>query len=520
MALTAQQTALFPVLKRELAGHQPATSVQAILNVLQRAELGDLTAQADLFTDMEERDAHIYAEITKRRMAVAQLDWSLEPAKRKAGAREKRAVADLKERLRDALDIETLVFDMTDAIGHGFSMQEVEWARVDGFWLPKNLHARPQRWFTVDVETRQQLRLRDNRSIDGVELQPFGWIEHRHASKTGYPATQGLFRVLALPYLFKNFATRNWLRFCELYAVPIRVLFTQEQDESKKTDLLIALRELGQSGAALLTGGKANEDLQTVNAATGEGQGFDALINWCERSVSKAVLGGTLTSQADGKSSTNALGNVHDDIRYQIRDHDAKQIAATLTNQLVGAIVKVNALPVAARWTFDTQEPEDLTLYADALPKLAAVGLKIPVAWAQEKLRIPEPEGDEAVLGTPKPEPVAPAVPPATPAPEAPPIPTPEANAPPEPLAAKLPKPIQFTPEQQAIERLANAGINADAPLVDTKLIYAAIRAARSPEDLEDRLATLALDVDPAEFRELLARALFAADVLGFVHAE
>lgn len=509
MPITQSQTALFPILKRELASHQPAVSVQAILNVLNQAELGNLTAQAELFADMEERDAHIYAEITKRRMAVAQLDWALEPAKRKAGAREKKAVLDLEERLRDTLDIETLVFDMADAIGHGFSMQEIEWAQTDGLWLPKAITARPQRWFTVDSATRQQLRLRDNRSSEGVELQTYGWIEHRHSSKTGYPATQGLFRVLALPYLFKNFATRNWLRFCELYAVPIRVLFTQEQDEGKKTDLLIALQQLGQSGAALLTGGKANEDLQTVNAATGEGQGFDALINWCERSASKAILGGTLTSQADGRTSTNALGNVHDDIRYQIRDHDAKQIAATLTQQLLGAIVQINALPVQARWTFDTQEPEDLTLYADALPKLAAAGLRIPVAWAQEKLRIPEPEGDEAILGEATPEPVTASAP----------QPVGNPDQLPEPLAAKVPAPIRFTPEQQAVEQLANAGINADVPLVETKLIYAAIRAAKSPEDLEDRLATLALDVDQAEFRELLARSLFAADLLGYVHA-
>lgn len=516
MALKAQQTALFPILKREIAQHQPATSVQVILNILQQAELGNLIAQADLFTDMEERDAHIYAEITKRRMAIAQLDWALEPARRKAGAREKRAVAELEERLRDALDIETLVFDMSDAIGHGFSMQEIEWSRVNGYWLPKSISARPQRWFTVDTETRQQLRLRDNRSIDGVELQPFGWIEHRHASKTGYPATQGLFRVLALPYLFKNFATRNWLRFCELYAVPIRVLFTQEQDEGKKTDLLIALRELGQSGAALLTGGKANEDLQTVNAATGEGQGFDALINWCERSVSKAILGGTLTSQADGRTSTNALGNIHDDVRYQLRDHDAKQIAATLTRQLIGAIITVNALPIEARWTFDTQAPEDLTLYADALPKLAAVGMRIPVAWAQEKLRIPEPEGDEAILGTQTPVPAQ-----ATPEPADNPQQNPDDvgdNA--EPLAAKLPPgPPKFTLEQQAVERLANSAIAADAQLIDQRLIQAAIRAARDPEDLADRLAAIASEADPAEFRTIMERALFAADLMGYAHA-
>jgi phage gp29-like protein len=45
-----------------------------------------------------------------------------------------------------------------------------------------------------------------------------------------------------------------------------------------------------------------------------------------------AILGGTLTSQADGKSSTNALGNVHNEVRHDIRESDARQLSATLKN--------------------------------------------------------------------------------------------------------------------------------------------------------------------------------------------
>uniref|UniRef100_UPI00398B6B75 phage portal protein family protein n=1 Tax=Erwinia tracheiphila TaxID=65700 RepID=UPI00398B6B75 len=48
----------------------------------------------------------------------------------------------------------------------------------------------------------------------------------------------------------------------------------------------------------------------------------------------KAILGGTLTSQADGASSTNALGNVHNEVRFEVRSSDATQVAATLTRDL------------------------------------------------------------------------------------------------------------------------------------------------------------------------------------------
>ncbi len=499
MALTQLQTQTYPQLQREIASHQVAASVMAILTVLAQAEQGNLPAQAELFHDMEERDAHIYAEMTKRRMALAQLDWHLAPA-RGAGARDKKAVQAFEDRVRETLDIETLVFDLASGIGHGFACTEIEWQRQpDGLWLPKALYPRPQRWFTVDWETRQQIRLRDLQSVNGVELQPYGWIVHRHSAKTGEPGTQGLYRVLALPYLFKNFATKNWLRFSELYGVPIRVLFSMETDAAKKQALLDSLQAIGQNGAAILTGGTA-EDLQTVDAARGEGQGFEALINWCERSMSKAILGGTLTSQADGKTSTNALGRVHDDVRYQIRDHDAKQLAATLSQQLIGAILTVNQLNLSASWQFDTQDPEDLTLYADALPKLAAAGMRIPEAWARGKLKIPEPEGDEPILRSGQPS-VQPGMGP-------------------QALAALAGKPAPFTPQQMAIEALAEAGLKAGAELIPPALIQSAIKAAKSPEDLEERLAVLAGEADPAEFRRLLERALFAADILGFAHAD
>jgi phage gp29-like protein len=485
-----------PMLQRELSAHHPSTSISAILSILEQAEQGDLVSQAELFTDMEERDAHIYAEITKRKMAVAQLDVELK-APRDAGAREKKDIAALKDRIDDNIDIETMVFNIADAIGHGFSALEIEWARDDsGFWMPKALKARPQRWFTVDIATRQQLRLRDN-SLEGAELLKHGWIIHEHASKTGYIATQGLYRALALPYLFKNFATKNWLRFCELYAVPIRVLFHHETDVAKKYELLAALQAMGQSGVALLEGG-TQDDLKTESLTNGEGAGFQALIEWCERSVSKAILGGTLTSST-GNNGNYATASVHDAVRYQIRDHDAKQIAETLTRHLLGAIVAVNGLTIRPIWCFDTQEPEDMALYADAIPKLVAVGAKIPVAYLHDKLKLPMPEKDEEILAVSQP-------------------PQPDTQQK-EAMAALLAAPQRFTKEQQIIEDLGDSLLNALKSPISQEAIASAIRGAKDPQDLEERLATVLKTEDTSEFSRVLANCLFAADILGYAHA-
>lgn len=494
-----------PFLLRETSTHHPVSQISKLLSMLTLAEEGDLIAQYELFSDMEERDAHIFSEMNKRKLAVSQLDWMLQTPK-DAGSREKKDALNIESMIKDKLDVDTLVFDLADAIGKGFIAIEIEWARLpNGLWFPIKLTPRPQRWFTVDIETRMEIRLRSINSANGDELIPYGWVLHQHSSKTGYPATQGLYRALALPYLFKNFATKNWLRFCELYGTPIRVLFSNEKDKARKTELINALINMGANGVALLSGGM-QEDLKTVEAVKGDGIGLQNLIDWCERSVSKAILGGTLTSDT-GKNGNYATATIHDDVRYQIRDFDAKQIASTLTFKLIGSIIKLNGLAIRASWAFDTQEPEDLELYADAIPKLVNVGAKIPVSYLHTKLKIPLAQKDEEILSSTTAETQK----------KNPDITGQLQN---HDLVTLAGKSTVFTPEQQVIEDLADQTLNVlDSP-ISTELIASAIRAAKSPEDLEVRLAAILQNTDMTEFNQVLEKALFAADVIGYVHAD
>ena len=491
-----------PMLQREIATHLPASSVAAVLSVLQYAEMGNLIPQAELFSDMEERDAHLYAEMNKRKMAVAQLDWSL-VAPVSVGARDKKAVNNLEAMVRDNIDVNTLVFDLSDAIGHGFVCLEIEWKQDGGLWLPTKITHRPQRWFTVDIATRREIRIRNYHSFEGDQLIPYGWLVHQHSSKAGLPGTQGLYRALALPYLFKSFALKNWLRFCELYGIPIRVLTHNETDPIKKQELYLSLQSMGQNGVALLQGGMP-EDLKTVDMTKGEGQAFKDLVGLAEEGMSKAILGGTLTSSS-GKNGNYATAKVHDDIRLQIRNFDAKQIAETLTNQLLGAIITLNGLSINPTWEFDTHEAEDMALYADALPKLVSVGMQIPLSYAQEKMKIPAPEGNEPVL---KPVNVSQQV--NSPAPN-------QSGG----FMAKLSATpdAQFTPQQQVIEAIDEALLQHLGSPIKTDLVASAIKAATSPEDLERRLGIVLEGADVSEFSAVLEKSLFAADVLGYAHA-
>ncbi|EDJ8883725.1 DUF935 domain-containing protein, partial [Salmonella enterica subsp. diarizonae] len=46
---------------------------------LRAAEQGDLMAQSDLAADIEEKDTHLFAELSKRRLAIQSVPWSIQP---------------------------------------------------------------------------------------------------------------------------------------------------------------------------------------------------------------------------------------------------------------------------------------------------------------------------------------------------------------------------------------------------------------------------------------------------------
>lgn len=68
----------------------------------------------------------------------------------------------------------------------------------------------------------------------------------------------------------------------------------------------------------------------------------------------------------------------------------------------------VDSLSRCPRLVFDTGDAEDMAAYADALPKLIGVGMRIDPAWAHEKLKIPQAAEADPVLSVPRPEMVAP----------------------------------------------------------------------------------------------------------------
>jgi len=239
---------------------------------------------------------------------------------------------------------------------------------------------------------------------------------------------------------------------------------------------------------------------------------FEGLANWWDRQVSKGVLGQTMTAD-DGASLSQA--KVHNDVREDILRHDARQLANTLNRDFVVPFVSLNfgAQKVWPRIRLHIPDPEDLALLVTALEKLVPLGLKVEQSVVRDKLGLPDPaEGAEAdLLQAPAPAPVAPA------------HPTADSPADPNSGANRAMNRAKPTAAQEGVDRLAEQAMErAGGFPIDEAAIRQAIKEAANKNDLEARLLRVFVDADSHDpaFRQTLALADFAAQVLGYVSAE
>ena len=380
--------------------------------MLTDAEQGNLQAQADLFCDMEERDGHIFSEMDKRKKGVNALPWGVKPPKN-ASEVEKKIAEEVFEWMDDIEDFEMFLFNAMDAVGHGYSGQQIHWHQMGNLWLPKQFEFVIPRHFLTPNNQPNTLRLNDG-SMEGADFWDYGWFIHKHQAKSGYISRSGLYRVLAWPFLFKNYAVRDVMEFLEIYGLPIRIgKYPSGATNDEKMTLARAVMMIGRNAGGIIPHGMS---IDFEDAADGSTDNHMTMIKWCEQTQSKVIVGGTLLSQADGKTSTHAQSKTHEVQFETLVKSDAKQLARSINDDLISSLMRLNYPNITPdrypKFYFDTSDTEELESFSSSLDRLVKVGMKIPVAWAHEKTGIPQPVDDkEQILQIPQQTPVQQTVP-------------------------------------------------------------------------------------------------------------
>lgn len=369
-------------------------------SILRDADAGNIVAQSQLFDDMLDRDAHMRAEMGKRAGAVLGLDWSITPPPNATPA-EEAASERVESILRDAVDdLEDLLLAMMEGVSHGFAATELEWQRTPGGWIPR-FHPRPQTWFTLS-QNRRELLL-DNGGM-GEALNPMGWIMHQHTKpKTGYIGRMGLGRVLIWPFLYKAYSLGDFAEFLDVYGLPIIIgKYTAAANEDGKRSLMRAVASLGRDARAVMPDDMSIE-VQKITAS-GDGSPHLAMMEWAERAMSKAILGQTTSADAQATGMGSGVANMHADVRHDILTADARQLAGTLTRDLVYPLVVLNGGGIESYWRcprfvfVPKENAEDLEKFSTGVKNLVDIGVSVPESWVLEKLHIPAVQDGEKVL--------------------------------------------------------------------------------------------------------------------------
>lgn len=289
----------------------------------------------------------------------------------------------------------------------GVGLAQLTWAQKDGLWQPtlRTWHPRFLRWdsntrsFWVSTELGPQVEVNPG---DGQWVlytpygQQYGWMQSR-------------VRSLAIPWLIRQWAMRDWARHSEVLGIPVRkavVPRTASAEEKKK--FLNAVAALGTESCLMVEQGAEEEgdrfDLELVEAESGNGEAFDRLLTKMETNISISIVGQNLTTEVHGGSY--AAANVHANVRADIISRDCRTLTRCLKEQVIAPWAELNfgSALGAPTYTWDAKPPEDtkasadtLNALGDGLTKLVAVGFKVDSAKAAERFGIPVLEGQESV---------------------------------------------------------------------------------------------------------------------------
>ena len=370
-----------------------------LAEIFKEADAGDILRQAELFEEMEEKDPHLFSQIQTRKNAVTGLDFEIIPFD-PDDERDKEIAEFIEAQINGIEGLEDIMLDLMDAVGKGFAVSEIMWRYDGGRVVVGDIRSRHQKRFFWDAE--DAFKVRTDEVPEGMELPGNKFILHRYKARSGHPSRAGVLRVVAWVYLFKNYTLKDWVAFCEVYGMPLRLgKYQPGASEDDKRALMQALAQIGADAAGIFPDGTTIEFINTEKASSTDL--YERLARYCDEQISKAILGQTLTSDSGGGSY--AQSKTHNDVRHDLTVADCKALAATLRRDLIRPLVLFNfgddtRIPYIR---FDAEESEDLEQTANIIGTLIEkTGLKIPTSYLYKKFSIPKPEGDEEIAQPPQ----------------------------------------------------------------------------------------------------------------------
>jgi phage gp29-like protein len=373
------------------SGLNPARLAQ----VLRDAAQGEMYDFLTLAEEMEEREFQYRSVLGTRKTAIKGIEAFVKAPTEDAQDIE---IADaVKEELVDRPDFTDLVGHLLDSLGKGYAVAEILWETSGTRWDIAGFEERDPRLFQWDRDTRRELRVRTTEDPNGLPLSPFKFVVHTPKLKSGLPARNGLARIAAWAFLLKSFTLKDWAAFLEVHGMPLRLgKYGPGASPQDRAVLLQAVRNLGRDAAAIIPQGMSIDFVEVKGFSEKPFEGFASYI---DKQVSKVIIGQTMTAD-DGSSLGQAA--IHDKVRIDIKEDDARDLTVTLNRDVVRPWVDLNFGPRPRgkypMIVLPVMEREDLAAYASAIGQLVDRGLEIEQAEVRDRIGHREPAKGAKIL--------------------------------------------------------------------------------------------------------------------------
>lgn len=299
------------------------------------------------------------------------------------------------------------------------------------------------------------------------------------------PYGEALLSRLYWVWFFKTQAFKFWAKFVERFGNPLL--------KGKSIDNKAMKKALLDAHASAVIAIDRQDEVEMVSAlgVNGGSGAFEAFDKTLEKRIQKVILGGTLTSGTDG-SGSRALGDVHLEVEKNKLGADVRMITSTL-QAVIDALCLINnwkshRIVIGEEKSLDEKK-------ADRDVKLKNAGANLTPQYFIREYGLQE--GDVAELPN-EPTPL-------------------KFSALPKQAFSFKASSQQITPEQQELEQTAH-----DQPkvLMTDEQLQKIVQDATDHSDLMTKLYSATKGANVDEFEIVMSKALFMADVMGYVHAQ
>lgn len=367
-----------------------------------------------LYDEMEEKDGHLFAVLQTRKNGV--LSCARKVVAASSSQRDLEVARFVEHGLQRVRGFDQSLLCILDAVGKGLSVQEILWEVRDGRILARELKSRapgrfafgpdgslrfsPDNWLTLAVRNAA-----GDASQSGAPIAPGQALPERKFIRFTFGGLyenghgRGLCARAYWYYWFKKNNLKFWVVFNEKFGAPTIVgKYRPGATDEDRQRLLEVIESLQNDTGVTVPEAITLELLEAKRS--GNVSTYRELADWCNDEISKIVLGATLTSGEGRRSGSLALGQVHERVRGEYIESDARALEDVINTQLVRWLVDFNFGTdiEAPRWTIDTTLDEAFERDIGIDRQMLAAGVALPKRYFYEKYKRPAPLAHEPAL--------------------------------------------------------------------------------------------------------------------------